>query len=89
MALGARREDVLKTVIRHSASLVVPGLVVGFVLALFFTRLLEALLVGVRPRDPAAFLGGTLVLALTGAAASLVPALRATRVNPVEALKAE
>jgi len=89
MALGARREDVLKTVIRHSASLVVPGMVVGFVLALFFTRLLEALLVGVRPRDPAAFLGGTLVLALTGAAASLVPALRATRVNPVEALKAE
>jgi len=89
MALGARGRDVLTLVLRRAAGMLIPGLVAGLFLALLLTRVLEALLFEVTPRDPATFLGGTLVLGLTGALASLIPALRATRVNPVETLNAE
>ena len=89
MALGARGENVLSLVLREAAHMVMPGVLAGLVLALLLSRVLETLLYGVSPWDPATFLGGTLFLVLTGALASLFPAFRAIRVNPVETLNAE
>jgi predicted permease len=89
MALGARREDILTLVLGRAAGMVIPGAVVGLVFAVLSTQFLRALLFEIHPLDPTTFVGGTLVLTFTGTLASLIPALRATRVDPVEALQAE
>jgi putative ABC transport system permease protein len=89
LALGAQRSDVLRMVVGQAAILAVAGVVIGGVGAVFLTRLMADLLFGVKPFDPLTF--GVVAAGLTGVAllASYVPGRRATRVDPVIALRAE
>jgi putative ABC transport system permease protein len=89
MALGAAAGDVVGMVVRRGLLLAVSGLVPGVVLAYLVGRGMGALLLDVRPGDPATFSAIT-VLSLTMAAVGcLVPALRAARVNPTSAMRTE
>ncbi len=87
MALGASRIDVLRMVLGQGMAPVVSGLVMGAIAALLVGRYLASLLFEISPRDPWAFTAASLVLLVVAAAACLVPARRATLVNPVEALR--
>jgi ABC-type antimicrobial peptide transport system permease subunit len=87
MALGAQPRDVRRLILRQGLGLTLTGLVVGFGLALAATRLVAALLFGVSPLDPLTFGGIAAVLAVTAAIACLVPAIRATRTDPMIALR--
>lgn len=89
MALGADRDQVLRSVLRDGLRLVGLGLGAGIVAALVFTRLLRGVIVGVQPTDPLAVGGTVAVMAVTGLAAALVPAIRAARTDPVEAIRTE
>jgi ABC-type antimicrobial peptide transport system permease subunit len=89
IALGAGRETVLHSVMAHGLTLALIGLAAGLAAALVLTRLMEALLFEVRPNDPATLVGVAVLIAAVAAAASLVPALRATRVDPIAALREE
>jgi putative ABC transport system permease protein len=89
MALGARPAEVLRMVFRRGLGLILAGLVSGVVAALGATRLLRSLLYGVEPADPATFAAIVLVLGSAAAAAIWLPARRATRVDPVEAIRTE
>jgi predicted permease len=90
MALGADGRAVLKMVLRESAVLVGSGLAVGLGVALFATRPLAMFLVSeLSPTDPPTFLGVIGVLSAVAAAATLAPALRAVRVDPIAALRSE
>jgi ABC-type antimicrobial peptide transport system permease subunit len=89
MALGAQRSDVLRMVVGSAMALAATGIVVGGVCAFLLTRLMTKLLFGVAPGDPATFAAVAGVLAVVAAAASCIPGLRATRVDPVVALRAE
>ncbi len=89
MALGARPNDVLGLVLRQGMLLVAGGLLIGIITALFATRLVGALLVGMSPTDPATFALISLLLAVVAALAGYVPARRATRVDPMVALRYE
>ncbi|HET7221179.1 MAG TPA: ABC transporter permease [Vicinamibacterales bacterium] len=89
MALGAQRGDVLRLVVRQALVMVAAGIAAGAAGAFLLTRLMEGLLFDVTPTDPATF--GLVSAALAGVAvlASGLPGLRATRVDPVIALRAE
>jgi predicted lysophospholipase L1 biosynthesis ABC-type transport system permease subunit len=89
VALGARRGQVLALVVSGAMRPVLGGIAAGGIGAVFAARLLGTLLYDVQPGDPAvlATIGG--VLALAGTAASLVPGMRATRVDPITVLRAE
>ena len=87
MALGAQRGNVLALVVREGMSLVVAGVIVGLGLALLLTQPLSMLLYGVQPVDPATFTVVSLVLLLVALTANFVPAWRATRIDPMEALR--
>jgi len=89
MALGAERTDVLRLIVRRAARLVAIGGVLGLVAALALTRVLGNLLFGVTPTDPATFLIVPFVLAIVAILAAAIPAGRATRVDPVTALRHE
>jgi predicted permease len=89
MALGAQRADVGGLVLRHAGVLVAIGVGVGLAAAFGLTRLMSAMLFGVAPADPLTFGAVALVLAAVALVASLVPVLRATRVDPLEALRWE
>jgi putative ABC transport system permease protein len=86
MALGAQRTDVLRLVVGHAAKLVGIGTVIGLLLAFLSTRALSALLYSVGTFDAATFVVVTLALAATAILASYIPALRATRADPMIAL---
>lgn len=86
MALGAQRNDVLRLVVGHGMRLVLVGSVLGLIMALMSTRALSAMLYRVGAFDPATFAGVTVVLALVALLASYIPALRATRADPMIAL---
>jgi len=89
MALGATPRDVLRLVAGQGMALAGIGLAAGVAAALGLTRLLDKLLFGVRAWDPATFVGVAVVLALVALAASFLPARRATRVDPMVALRHE
>jgi putative ABC transport system permease protein len=88
-ALGAQVRDVLQLVIGQGARLTALGLVLGLLAAAGVARLMETLLFRTKAYDPFVFAGVALVLALIGLLAALLPALRATKADPVAALRAE
>ena len=89
MALGAERGRVQRMVLRESLVLGGAGVAVGVPLALAGTRVIEAMLFGLEPSDPATIAGASAVLLLVALAAAYVPSRRAARVDPVVALRAE
>ena len=89
MALGAQKADVLWQVLRHGLRLVVIGCAVGFVTAIGLAHMMRAMLFRVGPVDPLTFSSVSLLLLLVAIFACWVPARRATRVDPMEALRYE
>jgi putative ABC transport system permease protein len=89
MALGSSREGVLGLVLKQGMTLAVLGVVLGLGGAFALTRLIESQLYGVEPTDPTTFVAVTLTLTLVALMASLLPAMRATRVDPMVALREE
>jgi predicted permease len=89
MALGASRHAVAWSIVRQAGILALAGVGVGGLGALGATRLLRASLYGIAPSDPVAFAAAALVLLLMAGVASWLPARKATRVNPMEALRAD
>jgi putative ABC transport system permease protein len=89
MALGARPGDVLAMVFRYAGILVAAGLAIGLAGSFAAARLIATQLYDVRPTDPLTYAAVALALLLTGALASAVPAFRATRVDPLIALRDE
>ena len=87
MALGAERRNVLLMILRQGAWQIAAGLALGLGVAALLSRGLGILLFGVRPWDPAVFAVVVLSLAAAGTLASFIPARRATRIEPVEALR--
>jgi predicted permease len=89
MALGARTENVRRLAMRHGLTPAFIGVVIGVVGALGATQLATSLLHGVAPRDPWTFVGVVALLVLVALGASWLPARRATRVDPITALRAD
>jgi predicted permease len=87
MALGAERSHLLRLVLSHGLSLTAGGVVLGAAAALGMTRLMGDLLYKVSPRDPLAFGLALVVMAIAALAACFLPAWRATRIDPVRALR--
>jgi len=89
MAIGAKTSDVLRLFVRQGMALAALGMAIGLGAALTLTRLMASLLYGVSVRDPMTFIVVTLLLAFVAFAACYIPALRATRVDPIVALRYE
>lgn len=89
MAMGAQARDVLYLVAKQGARPVIAGLIAGLVGAVALTRYVSSLLYGVRPADPITLSGVSLVMLACAAAAIAIPARRATRVDPMVALRNE
>ena len=89
MALGARPIQALVLVARESLAVVGVGVLLGIAGALASARMITGLLFGIGPADPLALLGAALVLGAVSLVATLLPARRAARVDPVVALRAE
>ncbi len=89
MALGARRADVLKLITSEGMKLAAIGVVIGFALSLALSRVLSSVLIGVSAYDVTTFILVPLLLAVVAFVACLVPARRATKVNPLVALRYE
>jgi predicted permease len=88
-ALGAQPGDVLTLVLSQGAKLAAIGTVLGLVGALIFSRVMESMLFGISARDPGTFALVVLIVVLVACAASLAPALRASRISPMQALRYE
>lgn len=89
MALGARREGVIRMVVGEGGILAALGLLLGLAASLPATRLVSGMLFGVRPLDPITLVGVALLLGAVAVAACAAPAWRASRVDPVRALREE
>jgi putative ABC transport system permease protein len=87
LALGAERDDIVYLVVRHGFLLAVAGIVIGLIASLALTRLMASLLYKVGTHDITTFALTSVVLLVIALAASYIPARRATKVNPIEALK--
>ena len=89
MALGARRADVLQMTVQQGLKLVGAGMIIGLGAAFLLTRVMATLLYGISATDPITFIGISVVLLAVAILASYVPALRATKVDPITALRAQ
>jgi ABC-type antimicrobial peptide transport system permease subunit len=89
MAIGAQSSDIFRLVVRQSLTSTLIGIAIGLVLSAFIARLMIKLLYGVSPTDPATYASASLLWLLVAAAACFVPALRASRVDPIEVLRNE
>ena len=89
LALGAQREDVLRMILRQASRLLVAGLAIGILAAFFTTRLVRSFLYGVAQHDWLTIVAVSVLLLVVGLVASYVPARRAAKIEPVEALRAE
>jgi predicted permease len=89
MALGARRTQVVAMVFLQNATVAVVGTVLGLIAALLASRVLASFLYGTSVRDPWVFAGSILALAIIASAASLLPALRSARINPMVAIRCD
>ena len=89
MAMGAQRGDILKMVMRWGMLLTLIGIGIGVAGALAVTRLLTDFLFGVKPSDIVTFAGVAAVLSVVALLACYIPALRATKVDPMVALRSE
>jgi putative ABC transport system permease protein len=89
MALGAERADVLRLVVRQGMTMTFIGLALGLIAAFFMSRVLVGLLYDVSAKDPLTFAGVSIVLLVVALLACLIPARRATRVDPIIALRTE
>jgi predicted permease len=89
MALGAQRFDVLRMVLRDGARMTLVGVIIGLIGAFGLTRLMASMLFGVRPTDPITFVGVAVLLSAIALLACYVPARRAMKVDPMEALRHE
>ena len=84
MALGADPKGVLRMVMRRGLLLAISGIAVGIAIALAAAPLIAPLLYHVRPADPVSIVGAALFLIVVAVLASLIPALRATRIDPID-----
>jgi ABC-type antimicrobial peptide transport system permease subunit len=89
MALGAEPASVIRLVLRGGVRLAAAGAVVGLVVAMAVTRVLQSMLYGVSAADPLTFAAVALVVTVIALVASYVPARRALRIDPAEALRAD
>ena len=87
MALGAQIVDVLKLILKRAMLLAVVGIVIGTAGAVVVTRYMTTLLFGVKPIDVVTFIAVAMVLALVVLVACIVPARRAAKIDPLEALR--
>ena len=89
MALGANRTDVLRMVVRQGMMMTLIGLALGLIGVIALSRVMAGMLYGVSPTDPFTFTGVSIVLLVVALLACLIPARRATRVDPIVALRIE
>jgi putative ABC transport system permease protein len=89
LAMGAEPRSVARMVLGQSAVVIVAGITVGLVAAFAGTQLIQSLLFGISPRDPAVFVATTLLLLGVAFVACWLPARRAARLSPLDALRAE
>ena len=89
MALGAQRGDILHMILREGMLLAITGIAIGIGGALALTRVLRSMLFEIEPTDPATFVGVAIFLTIAALAACYIPARRATRVDPMAALRHE
>jgi ABC-type antimicrobial peptide transport system permease subunit len=89
IALGAQRLDILRMALGEGMLIVIIGLASGLVVAVIMTRFFRSMLFGVAPTDPTTFLSVSAILAVAAFLACYIPAKRATRVDPLTALREE
>ena len=89
MALGAQRDDVIRMIVRESLAPVLLGMIIGLVAALALTRLASSLLYGVAPHDPVSMVSAAVAMLVVSLLAAAIPARRASRVEPMTALRYE
>ncbi len=89
VALGAKRSDVLRLVLVQGLVLAGSGVVIGLAISSMVPRLLTTMLYGITPHDPVIFSVAPVFLMITALAANYIPAMRATKVDPIFALRAE
>jgi predicted permease len=89
LALGAQSRDVLLMIVKQGSKLIIVGLVLGLAGAFAATRVIASLLFGVTTKDPFTFVAASVLLAIVALLACYVPAWRATKVDPLEALRYE
>ena len=89
LALGAQREDVLRMILRQAGRLLIAGLLIGILASYFTTKLVRSFLYGVAQHDLLTIAAVSVLLLAVGLVASYLPARRAAKIEPVEALRTE